>query len=50
MKTDFKRFLLDGAIPSTGNIVVFYGRYNPPHVGHLGVVRKLASLAKKQDG
>lgn len=50
MQSDFRRFLLEGILPSTGNIVVFYGRYNPPHVGHLGVVRKLASLAKKQDG
>ena len=50
MKSDFQKFLTEGTMPSTGNIVVFYGRYNPPHVGHLGVVKKLAAMAKEQGG
>lgn len=48
--TEFEQFLKEsegGA--ETGNIVVFYGRFNPPHSGHLGVVRKLARLAKEQN-
>lgn len=50
MLSDFRRFLMEGTMPQTGNIVVFYGRFNPPHVGHLGVVRKLAAQAKEEEG
>lgn len=50
MLSDFEHFLKEGTVAKTGNIVIFYGRLNPPHCGHLGVIRKLARLAKEEQG
>ena len=30
------------------DIVVYYGRFNPPHSGHLGVVKRLAQIASSK--
>lgn len=31
------------------NVVLYYGRFNPPHVGHLGLCRRLAEFAKSNN-